>query len=73
MWAARVGHLDVVRLLIDHGADTSYSRELHGNVLHVAAFHGTTAVGSYLLSRGVDIESRGPGAIRPRFMWQRVS
>src|SRR4051812_39088008 len=25
MWAARFGHLDVVRFLIDHGADTSYS------------------------------------------------
>lgn len=62
MWATRFGHLDIVRFLVDHGADLSYSLEWTGNVLHYAAFFGETAIGAYLLTCGMDIESRD----RPR-------
>jgi ankyrin repeat protein len=54
--AARGGHVDAVRLLLDRGADINGGVEGDGNALIVAAGNGNVEVVRYLLQRGADIE-----------------
>jgi ankyrin repeat protein len=64
MWATRFDHLEIVRYLIDCGANRHYSKKFFGNVMHRAAFHNRPAIGQFLLTCGHDIESRTDPCLR---------
>ncbi|KAK7397317.1 hypothetical protein VNO78_18485 [Psophocarpus tetragonolobus] len=57
--AARQGHTDTAKYIIDHGADPTVSSNLGATPLHHSAGIGDTELLKYLLSRGVnpDLES----------------
>ena len=58
-YAARGGHLDIVRLLLRHGADPSRPEELapEGHALWMACARGDTAMVKVLLDHGADTNS----------------
>jgi ankyrin repeat protein len=60
MFAAREGHVDIVRLLLDHGADANVTSESRDGAtpLTIAAEHGHVEVIKLLLSRGADVNGR---------------
>ena len=53
-WAARNGHLDVVRLLLEAGADKHAVMRYRATALHVAAQNGHLDVVRLLLAAGAD-------------------
>ncbi|KAL6624649.1 hypothetical protein ACP70R_031970 [Stipagrostis hirtigluma subsp. patula] len=55
--AARLGRLDTVEYLLDHGADPSLASSLGATALHHAAGIGKLEVMKLLLSKGADVES----------------
>ncbi len=60
MVAAENGHIEVVELLLKHGADLSVTDARGNNILHIACNQGEFDVVKYLLSlNSVDINSRG--------------
>lgn len=56
--AARRGHADLVRLLLDHQADVNAKSSSLQTPLHGAAWNGHLAVVELLLERGADINSQ---------------
>ena len=68
MLAAASGSLELVRLLVDHGANIN----LPGwNPLIYAAWRGQTEVVRYLLSKGADIDAVSPNGISALMMAAR--
>lgn len=57
MIAAKLGHLDVVELLLDRGANLEATDDLGRRALQGAAFHGRTEVAGLLLDRGAAINA----------------
>lgn len=58
-WAAFKGDLDVVRVLVDHGANLRYSDPFLGAALHHAASGGKTETVRFLLDKGAAVNGRG--------------
>ena len=56
--ASQMGHKDVVKLLLDKGADPNKAGRLLGTPLHVGAKGGYRDVVQLLLDRGADLESK---------------
>jgi ankyrin repeat protein len=56
--AARAGHLDMVRWLLDKGADLSATKDYGSTALRSAVLSRTTDVVKFLLERGADIEAK---------------
>ncbi|MCJ1261200.1 Ankyrin-2 [Lobaria immixta] len=56
--AARGGHEDVVRLLLNKGADLEAKNSLGWTSLHLAARHGHEATVRLLLEKGADLEAK---------------
>jgi len=57
-WAARMGHTEVVKLLLDNKADVNASRHTDGATpLHVAAQEGHTEVVKLLLDNKADVNA----------------
>jgi ankyrin repeat protein len=56
--AAFNGHLGIVKLLLERGADVNTSTAITGTALHYAAKNGHEEVVSTLLSSGADVYSR---------------
>jgi ankyrin repeat protein len=63
--AAREGHLDVVRLLLDRGANPNVRSIGDGNALIMAAAEGHPDVVNLLLDRGANINDVVPGDENP--------
>ena len=56
---ASAGHVNILSLLTDHGADVN-GRDENGNLpLHLASLNAKLEVGQFLLDRGADIDARG--------------
>ncbi len=63
--AARKGHVEIVRLLLEHGADPN-ARDIHGGTpLHDAALWGHTEVVKLLLEHGADPNIRDKTGATP--------
>jgi hypothetical protein len=63
--AARNGHLDTCRLLIDKGAQVNAKDSIGCTPLHLAAWKGHIEVLRPLCDRGADIEARNQDGSRP--------
>ena len=57
--AASAGHVDVLSLLLDHGADMDGPGDMGGTPLHHAIRTGELEAGQCLLDRGADINAQG--------------
>eukprot|EP00051_Salpingoeca_urceolata_P028167 m.485374 g.485374 ORF g.485374 m.485374 type:complete len:609 (+) comp23794_c0_seq1:61-1887(+) len=67
-WATRQGHLEMVVLLIQRGADPSI-RDIQGfNSLHLAAQFGHTMLCAYFIAKGMDVDTRDNDGHTP-LMW----
>lgn len=61
LFAARHGHVDNVRLLLDAGADVNEAAPTGESALVVASFSGQGRVAALLLDRGADPNDQGAG------------
>jgi ankyrin repeat protein len=59
--AAYLGHADIVRQLLDAGADlTAVDPGMRATALHAASYAGRTEAARVLIERGIDIDKQGP-------------
>lgn len=59
--AAYQGHTDIVRLLLEAGADvTAVDPAMKATALHAAAYAGRTEVAKVLIEYEIDIDKQGP-------------
>jgi len=57
LWcAAAAGHMDIVRLLVSHGANVNSTTKTNSTPLRAACFDGHFDIVEYLISNGADIE-----------------
>jgi ankyrin repeat protein len=63
--AAAYGHTEVVKLLLEKGAQVNMGNEGGETALHYAARHGHTKVMRILLEHGADPKSKGTGCGTP--------
>ncbi|KAM7251942.1 hypothetical protein ACFE04_023825 [Oxalis oulophora] len=56
--AARLGHNDTVKYLVEHGADPNIASELGVTAVHHASGIGNIELLKYLLSKGIEVESQ---------------
>jgi ankyrin repeat protein len=63
--AAAYGRTEVVKLLLDKGADVNMGNEGSETALHYAARHGHTEVMKILLEHGADVSEAGTGCGTP--------
>ncbi|MCC6003801.1 MAG: ankyrin repeat domain-containing protein [Thermofilum sp.] len=57
-WAAFLGHVDVVRLLLEHGAEVNARNKYGETPLHRAAAYGRADAARLLLEHGADVNAR---------------
>lgn len=59
--AAYLGHADVVRMLLEAGADiTAVDPGMKATALHAAAYAGRTEAAKVLIEHGIEIDKQGP-------------
>ena len=66
--AAKGGHLDVVRFLVENGADVNARNRYHSTPLYLAAIRKHPEVAEYLLQQGADPNLSGYGLRTPLHM-----
>ncbi len=59
------GHVECVRILLEHGASATLANALEETALHVAAWDGHAEVISLLLGLGASSSKRGPEGETP--------
>ncbi|KAL3312889.1 hypothetical protein Ciccas_008513 [Cichlidogyrus casuarinus] len=64
-WAIRENHLDMVSLLVSHGADPTVQEKSGFNSLHVAIQCGFLNITLYLLSLGININCQTADGLTP--------
>lgn len=57
-WAVNNKHLDIVKLLVKHGADVNVADEMGITPLHMAADSGSVEMAKFLIDNGADIKAR---------------
>lgn len=62
MLASMLGHAELVRLLVEHGAELNGTTKYHLSPLMLAPIRGHTGAVYVLHAAGADTSSRGPGA-----------
>ena len=64
LMAAAKGQFQVLKYLVDHGADINYTHpHTKMNAFHHAAFDGRTDMVKYLASKGADINKKMKGGV----------
>jgi ankyrin repeat protein len=58
MWAASEGHADVVRVLVEGGADVNTASRAGNTALHIATMRGWTEIIELLAERGAALDVR---------------
>jgi ankyrin repeat protein len=59
--AAYAGHTDIVRLLLEAGADVAaVDPGMKATALHAAAYAGRTEAARLLIQHGIDVDKQGP-------------
>jgi ankyrin repeat protein len=59
--AAYLGHTDIVKLLLEAGADVkAVDPGMKATALHAAAYAGRTEAARLLIAHGIDIDKQGP-------------
>lgn len=66
--AARNGHTEVVRLLVDAGADVTTRDENNRTPLHLAAWNGRTDVVTILLAAGAEVDALDGNNTTPLYL-----
>ena len=69
MAAARSGHADVARLLLEHGADPNAVDDHGNNALMIAAGASRIAVMETLINHGADLHARNISDVEPFNGW----
>jgi hypothetical protein len=64
MWASLNGHREVVRMLLEKGADVNAQGGDHSNALGAACSEGHDKIVQMLLERGADVNAKGGDALR---------
>lgn len=67
-WATRQGHVSMVVLLMQHGADPSIQDGEGCAGIHLAAQFGFTAIMSYIVAKGVSVNAQDKNGMSP-LMW----
>jgi ankyrin repeat protein len=65
MWALEEGHREVVRVLVEHGADVQAKTKGGFTPFLYAARQGDVDSGRLLLEKGAEIDQPGPGGLNP--------
>ena len=55
--ASRFGHLEVSRVLLDHGANVNARQQNHWTPIHLSASNGHLEIVKLLLERGADVHA----------------
>jgi len=63
--ASRKGHMDVVRMLVERGADVSAQAEDGTTPLHLASLYGHVDVARMLVERGADVSAQKKDGTTP--------
>jgi len=69
--AAWKGHLEVVKLLVEHGARLVHKNKIELNALHHASCKGKHEVCRYLIETGINVNSRTKKGTTPLIMASR--
>ena len=64
-WATRQGHISMVVLLIQHGADPDIQDGEGYSCIHLACQFGFTAIIAYLIAKGTDVNLRDRNGMSP--------
>src|SRR5260221_6343775 len=75
--ASRHGHLGVVLLLLDHGADVNAKMQGHSTALHLASQRGYLEIVEALLKQGASVgvqdeDDRTPSQVAVRFGERKI-
>ena len=57
--AALEGHINIIKILLDNGANVTVKNDLYGNALHSASLKGHGKIVKLFLKRGVDVNAQG--------------
>lgn len=64
-WATMMGEGEVVKLLIEHGADLNVRQEDGGTPLHIAVTLGRAEIAELLIKKGADVTAKNRGGQTP--------
>jgi ankyrin repeat protein len=57
--AALEGHINIIKILLDNGANAAVQNDFYGNALHSASLKGHAEIVKLLLERGMDVNAQG--------------